>query len=61
MQEIIKVRVNPQYKGLFIFYKIGGLVGFGGVGHEKKKMASRGGHPKNIREKRGGGSGEIFQ
>ena len=46
MQEIIKVRVNPQYKGLFIFYKIGGLVGFGGVGHEKKKWLRGGAIPK---------------
>ena len=27
-------------------------MGFGGEGHEKK-MAIEGGHPKNIREKRG--------
>ena len=35
-------------------------MGFGGGGHEKK-MAIEGGHPKNIREKKGGGgSGEMF-
>ena len=34
-------------------------MGFGG-GHDKKMAIEGGTTPKNIREKRGGGSGEIF-
>ena len=48
------------FKGPFIFYEVGGLVGFGGGGGraKKKKRLQRGGHPK----KNGGkaGSRELF-
>ena len=46
---------TSEYEGPFIFYEVGGgWWDLGGGGHEKK-MAIEGGHPKNIREKKGGG------
>ena len=39
-------------KGPFIFYEVGGLVGFGG-GHQKKNGLEGGGHLKKVREKGG--------
>ena len=35
------------HKGPFIFYEVGGLVGFRGGGSPKKKTALKGGHLKN--------------